>query len=48
MQSDGVISSISFEDIEKTLGGPILEIIKKNQDSHEVNHFKSKFRQKWN
>lgn len=36
MESEGVISTISFENIEQTLGGPILEILKKNEDSHEV------------
>ena len=38
MESDGVISSINFDEIENTLGGPILEILKKNEHSHEVNH----------
>jgi len=36
MTADGVIAEIDFVNFEGLIGGPLSEIIKKNENNHEV------------
>jgi len=37
METEGVLAELDFQHFYDSIGGPYLEIIKKNERSHEVN-----------